>query len=78
MGAVVVADWLMVKVLQYVQSTPDPAAEQGVALGRAGITVFRDITFLAVGPASEHRTRLRRDTTGRNLKEKRRSRGGRS
>ncbi len=29
------------------------AAEQSVALDRAGITVFRDITFLAAGPASE-------------------------
>src|SRR5438128_353940 len=28
-------------------------AEQSVALGRAGITVFRDTTFLAAGPASE-------------------------
>ena len=27
--------------------------EQSVALDRAGITVFRDITFLAAGPASE-------------------------
>src|SRR5438105_2356306 len=26
---------------------------KGVALDRAGITVFRDITFLAAGPASE-------------------------
>jgi len=30
---------------------------KGVALDRAGITVFRDITFLAAGPASE-RSRL--------------------
>jgi hypothetical protein len=29
------------------------AAEQSVALDRAGITVFRDVTFLAAGPASE-------------------------
>ena len=29
------------------------AAEQSVSLDRAGITVFRDITFLAAGPASE-------------------------
>ena len=29
------------------------AAEQGVALDRAGITVFREIKFLAAGPASE-------------------------
>ena len=29
------------------------AAEQSVALDRAGITVFRDITFLAACPASE-------------------------
>src|SRR5438067_13931456 len=29
------------------------AGEQSVALDRAGITVFRDITFLAAGPASE-------------------------
>src|SRR5262249_47021829 len=28
-------------------------AEPSVALDRAGITVFRDITFLAAGPASE-------------------------
>ena len=28
-------------------------AEQGITLDRAGITAFRDITFLAVGPASE-------------------------
>ena len=28
-------------------------SEQSVALDRAGITVFRDITFLAAGPASE-------------------------
>jgi hypothetical protein len=26
---------------------------KGVALDRAGMTVFRDITFLAAGPASE-------------------------
>jgi len=32
------------------------AAEQSVALDRAGITVLRAITFLAAGPASE-RTR---------------------
>ncbi len=31
-------------------------AELSVALDRAGMTVFRDITFLAAGPASE-RTR---------------------
>jgi hypothetical protein len=31
-------------------------AEQGVTLDRAGITVFREIKFLAAGPASE-RTR---------------------
>jgi hypothetical protein len=29
------------------------AAEPSVALDRAGITVVRDITFLAAGPASE-------------------------
>jgi hypothetical protein len=29
------------------------AAEQGIALDRAGIAVFRDITILAAGPASE-------------------------
>ena len=29
------------------------AGEPSVALDRAGITVFRDITFLAAGPASE-------------------------
>ena len=47
-----------------------------LALGRAGIAVFRDTTYLAAGPASEHRTRLRRDTTGRNLKEKKAAEGG--
>jgi hypothetical protein len=31
----------------------DFAAAQGVALDRAGITVFRDLTFFAAGPASE-------------------------
>ena len=30
-------------------------AEQGVALDRAGITVFRDMTFLAADPASERK-----------------------
>ena len=29
------------------------AAEQSVALDRAGIAIFRDIRFLAAGPASE-------------------------
>jgi hypothetical protein len=29
------------------------AAEQGVALDRPGITVFRIIKFLAAGPANE-------------------------
>ena len=29
------------------------ACEAGVALNRAGMTVFRDTTFLAAGPASE-------------------------
>jgi hypothetical protein len=45
-------------------------AEPAVTLDRAGITVFRDIPFLAAGPASEHRTRPCRDTTGRNRAEK--------
>ena len=31
---------------------------------------------LLAGPASEHGTRLRRDTTGRNLKEKKAAEGG--
>jgi hypothetical protein len=34
-------------------SGPRPPPNQGVALDRAGITVFRGITFLAAGPASE-------------------------
>ena len=34
-------------------------AERSVALDRAGITVFRDITFLAAGPASERSRSMR-------------------
>jgi hypothetical protein len=36
------------------------SGEQSVVLDRAGITVFRDITFLAAGPASERSRSARR------------------
>jgi hypothetical protein len=40
----------------------DLEAEPGVALDRAGITVFRAITFLAAGPANERNRSVQRMT----------------
>jgi hypothetical protein len=45
-----------------------------VAFDRAGITVFRDLTFLAAGPASERGARRCRDTTRRNRSEQKKRR----
>ena len=40
------------------------AAEQGVALDRAGMMLVRDVTFLAAGPASERSRSAKKHSAG--------------